>query len=212
MIVLYIFLAIIFLIFLLTLCPLYIKLSFKDSLSIKVKFLFFTFTLFPVKTKNNPDDLESNSESQKEKHELPSDKQNKILTIIKEKGVVGFLKIIKELVKIVLKSTKKVYNKMHIDYVNLDLVIADEDAAKTALKYAQVTSFLGMATSALLDKVNIEKYNINVYPGFNQTQSKVDFYAKIHFFPVSIIKIAIDTLHEFYNNQININLRKGVSK
>ncbi len=216
MIVLYIFLAIIFFIFLLMICPLYIKFYFTDSLCIKVKLLFFYFTLFPTKVKDNKDDSDKNDNKSLKEEQKVSKNKNKVLSIIKEKGISGFLKILKELVEIVLKSTKKVYNKMHIDYVNLFLIVSDDDAAKTAIRYAEVTSFLGMATSVLLNKVNIEKYNIKVCPGFNENQSKVNFYAKIHFFPISIIKIAIDTLYEFvksfYKNQININLRKGVSK
>lgn len=217
MIVLYVLLGIILLLFLLLLCPMYVYFNFSDYLEIKIKFLLFPIILFPKKRNKTEDNkiIKNKDKEKNEKLKLKS-KDNKISGIIKEKGLCGFLKILKELIKIVLGSAKELFKKIYIDFIDLSIVVVGDDAADTAIKYGKIYSFISFASSVLMENLNVSKSHINVAPGFNFKESKVNCIAKIHFIPLSIVKIAISMLFNFiknvYLNQININLRRGVSK
>ncbi len=215
MIVLYVLLGIILLLFLLLLCPMYIYFNFSEYLEIKIKFLFFSFTLFPKKEKKNVNN-KTIKKNDKEKDEKLKVKENKISGIIKEKGFGGFLKILKEIIKIVLGSAKELFKKIYIDFIDLSIVVVGEDAADTAIKYGKVYSFISFASSVLLKNSDLNNSHINIVPGFNFEESKVNCATKIHFIPLSIVKIALCMLFNFIKNlylsQINVKLRRGVSK
>ena len=198
MIFLYVFFSLILLLLAFLCCPMFVHVSFQDFLRLKIKFLCFSFEVFPQKEpENNEKDVAAEPQSNKSEYSLVN---SKFFSIIKEKGFFGFLKILKQVAEILLDSAKKVLKKVHISSFDLYLLVASESAAQTAVNYGKVTALVGSVEAVLLRNVNQGNYHIEVIPGFNETESKVDFSSKIYFFPISMFGIALNALYKFAKN------------
>lgn len=239
MIFLYVFLGFILFLLILLCCPVKVFISFKNSLAVRMKFLFFSFDLFPKKKKKQtiinkiftiikkgffrflnflkfvayiscnfdlfPDEkikqvvLEEEKEKKEKKNQVKSH-DNKFLSIIKEEGFFGFLRILKAVADILFDSARKVLKKIHISSFDLYLLVAKDNAADTAVDFARVYALISYATSVLLRNVDESKYYIEVIPGFNEAECKVDFSSKFYFFPISMLGIALGALFKFVKN------------
>lgn len=195
MIFLYVFLGFILFLLILLCCPVKVFVSFKNSLAVRIKFLFFSFDLFPKKKKKQV----IVEEEKDEKIQFKS-RDNKFLSIIKEEGFFGFLRILKAVVDILFDSARKVLKKIHISSFDLYLLVAKDNAADTAVDSTRVYALISYATSVLLRNVDESKYYIEVIPGFNEAECKVDFSSKFYFFPISMLGIALGALFKFVKN------------
>ncbi len=206
MIVLYIILGLLFLLFLLLNIPVYFELRFKEELSLKIKYLKFSFSVFPKEEKHNKIEEKSDNKNEELKPEKKSKKkENYISKLFKQKGLSGFLSILKELTVLSTEAIRKIFLKILIDKINLDIMVVGEDACDTALKTGKIKSFISLCLLKVVKDVNSNRYNVNIYPGFSSEKTKVDFYARIHFKPISILNIAVVTAFKFvksvYKNQ-----------
>ena len=195
-------------------CPVYVHFYYRDTLRIKVKFLFFTFVLPRGKLLEKAPNLQSADNEAREKVAAAPKKENKLLSLVKERGVFGFLALLRTTIGIVAKSGKKAFEKIHIKRFELSLVVVGEDAADTAIKYGQAQALVGVAATVLLRGVSRHLCRVNVRPGFNEKESSVDFYAKVCFLPASVLKIAIGALFDFVKEAYYSNTkpnRKGVA-
>lgn len=196
-------------------CPVYVHFYYRDALRIKVKFLFFTFVFPREKSSEDASSLQGDGgEALKEVSAVPK-KENKLFSLVKERGVFGFLALLRTTIGIVAKSAKGSFEKIHIKRFELSLVVVGEDAADTAIKYGQAQALVGVAATVLLRGVNRQLCRVNVRPGFNEKESSVDFYAKVCFLPASVLKIAIGALFDFVKEAYYSNTkpnRKGVAK
>lgn len=196
-------------------CPVYVHFYYRDTLRIKVKFLFFTFVLPQEKLSEEAPNLQGDrAEALKEVAAAPK-KENKLLSLVKERGVFGFLSLLRATIGIVAKSAKGSFEKIHIKRFELSLIIVGEDAADTAIKYGQAQALVGVAATVLLRGVSRRICRVDVRPGFNEKESSVDFYAKVCFLPASVLKIAIGALLDFVKEAYYSNTkpnRKGVAK
>ena len=193
-------------------CPVYVEFYFRESLLIKVRFLFFSF-VFPQKKVKEELHEKQDDEEDRQKISAKPKKEKKLLFLMKENGLSGFLGLLRAVADVVSKSAKKTFEKINIKAFKLSLVVAGDDAADTAIKYGQTQALVGAAAALLLCGVIKENCQVNVRPGFNEKDSSVDFYAKVCFLPVSVLKIAVGTLVDFVkkvyaNTKLN---RKGVA-
>ena len=198
MIFLYIFLGLILLLLAFLCCPMFVHVSFQDFLKLKIKFLCFSFELFsPKDPKNNEKDVSAAKNANKSDSNLVN---SKFFSIIREKGFFGFLKLLKQVAEILINSAKKVLKKVHISSFDLYLLVASESAAQTAVNYGKVHALVSSVEAVLLNHVPKNNYYIEVIPGFNENESKVDFSSKIYFFPISMLGIALNALYKFAKN------------
>ena len=205
MLYIYIFLSVILFFLILLCCPVFLQLSFKESLSLKIKFLFFSVNICPRQNKKK-----LNKETEKKDNRKNFSLVNsKFLSIIKERGFLGFLKILRYLIDFFMDSAKSLLKKIHITSFNLYLRIADEDAATLAINYGRVCTLVSCAKSVLLKDVNEKKCKIKIIPAFNETRSEIDFFAKLYFFPISVLRLLVISLYKFAKNMyINRNAER----
>lgn len=186
MIFLYAFLAIIVVMVILLFCPVFVHISFKETLMVKIQFLFF---LFDPLQKKEFKKIEKDAKILKK--DIKINNFAKKLGIIKERGLAGFLNLLRQLVKIV----KDFAGKIHIRSFYLNLLVAEDDAAKTAISFGQVSALVNYAKSILLRNVDENKCHILIVPGFREAKSKVDFSFKLYFFPISMLVTALISIY-----------------
>ncbi len=157
-------------------CPVVIRASFEDELIVKARYLFLTYVIVPRKEKE-PKKTEQNETGQKEEEEKDVT-QSKIKELLAQKGLRGFLGLMKEIFFIAHGSSQRLFRHLVISNISAYLVIATDDASQTALNYSYACAAVYPAFSAIVANCKCKKYSVQVIPDFNKKESEIKFSAK----------------------------------
>ncbi len=115
-----------------------VQLRYDDSFSVKLKVLFLSFTLFPKKEKLRiKGQLPSEKKAKKEKKK----KQKKEKAVSKKPDFSEMFSFYRQLfTEVILPALGRFLKHLHLRVDQLQIEIASEDAAKTALLYGSAVS------------------------------------------------------------------------
>lgn len=190
MTVLLIILGIVLFLFLLLLFPVHVSVTFETELGLKVRYLLFRYTVLPQPPQKAKKKAAKEAKENAEKHETKS----KIREIIDQKGLSGFVSLLKEFASVAAGTAKKLFSRVTMDLLFADVVVSDEDAAQTALLYGGVCAAVCGSAAALLSIMKYKRYHINVVPDFQAKQSAVKFELRAHVIPVFLVAPLLSAL------------------
>lgn len=177
------FIALLLLIFLTAKVELVI--SYTNELKVYAKFLFWRFKLYPEKKKKKQ---KKGKKPVKPTFKPPVKKEEK-----KKTDVISKLY---EYRTVVIEIIKEFSKKLHFRFVNINIKVATDDAAKTAIVYSLATQGVSYLLSFLDSFSNVDitnKSSINIYTDFLSDESElngsVHLYSRVfHSIPI-LIKI-----------------------
>lgn len=178
MIAVWIVAGILLALFLLLLCPVAIVVSFQNEFTVKIRYLFFTYQVAP--RKESPQ-KEGKEPSKTEKKESEEHKKSKFQEILEEKGVSGLLKLLRQVGEVATRAARKLFSHLVVTRLDLEILVADEDAAQAAVNYGYVCGMACTALSAFLHNCICKRYHVQITPDFDQKESSavLDFRAHI---------------------------------
>lgn len=176
---------------LLLLCPVFIYASYDEELNAKVRFLFVKIQVYPRPDKEKPSEQE---EAEKKEKDTNDTEKSKIKGILEQKGLSGFLNILKEAGSIVTEAAKKWISHLVIDHLFLDVTVADPDAAQAAILYGEVCAGVYTPIGILLNTVKCNQYHINVVPNFQKKKCEIQFQLKVHILLLFLLTAALKAL------------------
>ncbi len=190
MVVLYIILGLLALIALLLFMPICITVDYAEKLTAKLSFLGIRFDL---SKERKPKKSIKASKEKKGKKEKPG----ALRELFEGKSFLENLKLIIALLRGIMPQIKYVLRHTRVRRFNLDIKIANADAAKTALEYgaacAAVYPFLSWAQS--FTDISMEK--VNVLAAFGEEKCSASAHLKIKI-RVIILLMAIIKLLPIY--------------
>lgn len=198
MIALYILLGIVLLLALLCFVKLTFTAVYSSELTLKLKVLFLTFTLVPVKQKPK----KPKSKMPKKPKKKPADKGKKkdkkpsyLKKLGDKKGVGGLLSMMTDLAKLAGSTLKGLFERIIIDKFDIDVTVVGDDAADTALKYGKICGAFYSAVSIICGTAKCEQYNVNVTPDFDDEASmRVAADIRFHIRVWYVLKYALKAL------------------
>lgn len=196
-------------------CNIKFIVTFENEMSMSIKYLFFKFNMKKSSKEeenvNNKTDKkeETNKEtnSQKEKNRKNKDKSNskdKIKKIISEKGLSGFLKIVKNLLNILKNLSIYLLKRIYVVKFYLEVKVAQEDSAQTAIKYGQACAVLYPAMNFIFNNLNVKNRNVKIYPDFNSEKPSVHFSMIFKIRLIYILKASLVAFFKFIKNFISL--------
>lgn len=193
MIALYIVCGIVFLLALILMANISVNLEFKEDFKIAVKVLgikvFDSSKTKPEKKKNKHDKVKE--EPTKE----PQKKENKIKEFVNSKrenlGTIGTLKYFLEVFKQVLLEVLWFIKKLKFNHFILNLTIATDDAANTAIEYGKVCAAIYPILSLITSNASVKFKEINISADFNKMAIDFDFSANVKVRIIYIIAVAL---------------------
>lgn len=209
MFAIYIIIGVLIFFIVLLLIPVYISLDYEENLNVKVKYSFITFTLLPkssIKKSKNNDKKIKKVDSEKLKPNDNSSKTN-IIENIKNKNNT---KLIKKFLKQCIYFFKKILNHITIDKLELDVAIVSEDAAKTALMYAIISSVVYPIIGFLKSNYKCKSFDCNLKPGFLLNKGYMYFHLHVNVMPIIFISYVIPFLINVY--KLIIDIKKSDNK
>ena len=200
MIALYILAVLLLLIILVLLLPVSVDLSYYEDFSVKVKFA--GIKVFPLKEKKETEKKDKPQAKPKKENQLKTSFQK-----LKEKhGFSGAIKEIFAFLKDCLKHLGGFLKTVKFRKVKLNLVVAESDAFKTAIKYGEVCSVVYPVLSHLESKANIKYKKIDIKSDFNAQKGEFDLSLTVK---LQIIFLII-TAFKVYKEYKNFSVRNGL--
>lgn len=214
-----IFLLVILFISFFLFCNIKFIVNFENEMSICIKYLFFKFNMNQSSKKeenaNNKSDkkekINAKSNDQKvndkknsKKNKKESNSKSKIKKIISEKGLSGFLKIVKNLMIIIKNLSSYLLKHIYVVKFNLEIKISEEDSAQTAIKYGQACTVLYPAMNFLFQNIKVKDPDVKIYPDFNSEKTSVYFSMIFKIRLIYILKASFVAFFKFIKNFISL--------
>lgn len=175
---LWIILGIFSVLLLLLFCPISVTAEYQNELSLKIRYLFFTYRA-PSSKPEKEKQAATKEEKQPEEH-----KKTKLQEILEQKGLSGFLHMLKEMAGIAASTARKVASHLVFTRFRLEIIVADEDAAQAAVQYGYVCGGVSAAMSVFLHNCKCKRYHIHITPDFDRKESSVVFSTKVKIKPL----------------------------
>lgn len=204
---LYILLSILLFIIFLLIMPINLKVIYKESALISIRYLFFKIQLYPQKAKKSKKSKKNKKESATEVSEKPKEKlSDKIRTII-------------DGVSLVADAAKRLLKHIKIKKFYLNIDIGSPDAAATAIEYGAVSAALYPVCGFIFSQCKVDKkhFNANINARYDLEESSAEINTDISVSLISAIAIAILTLFKYIlkildNNKENEIIKGGAVK
>ena len=173
--------------------PLDAIIEFKDDFFFKLKFSGIgIFKLNPDKKKK-----EEKTENNQPSNKTTREKENKASTYfkkLKEKhGFSGTIKLLLGFLRDLIPHIRKLLKHIKIRNVVIDIIIAEDDAAKTAIEYGGVCAVAYPVLSGLESVAGVKYKAINIKSDFEGQNSsfafKGDIRTRIIFLLIALIKV-----------------------
>lgn len=170
--------------------------AYSGEFDIAVKYLFFTLRM-------------------KKKEKGQTKQEKKVTHKFTYEQFRQFLDLFKRFWGDAKAALLKIKKKARIDYIIIDLTVAGDDAAKTAITYGEVCAAIFPVISALEMLVKVKKRQITINADFNGTAAKLNFDCRASMrlggLLATGIASAVKILISLIKNPINISQR-GVAK
>lgn len=224
--------GIILIILMLLLCPLSIKIVYDDKVHLRVGYFFPVFKI-PLEKKVITDPkklakLEKKKQKKEEKKKrqeekkrlkeeklrqkaeaegrpLPEKKPNFIVRTIKEEGVSGLIGLLKEIVRIIGGLMKKITDHLVISRMDLQIAVASEDAAQTALLYGRICSAVYPLINFISGHVKKCSHHERIAPVFTAEKTRAYFLIKARIIPFFILSGAVKAGIKFLKTMLSKN-------
>ena len=191
MIVLYCLLGVLGGLFLLLLIPIRLALDFDGELSVRLRYLFLCFRLYPrkEKKKKKPEKAAGKRKRAPEKDKDSSSGLSSFGKMLKEDGPGAVIAYLSERVKLTATAVKKLLHVLTVDRLELVIRAAGEDAADTALLFGKICAGVYPSLSALQCVIRTRKRQVEITPDFTGGGTQVRFHVRLHAIPLRILAV-----------------------
>lgn len=171
---------------------------FDEGVFITVKVAGFTLYRYP---RNIGDKVKKNLKRESKQ----SEGKNGFFGQLKEKhGFIGAIVFILKIVKNTIARLGRVVSRIRIDVLHIDLTVASDDAAKTAIIYGQVCSALYPVVALLDSKNHISDKKVNVSADFGCINPDLKVNIKVHtraIYLLSAILLFVSDIQKITNSR-----------
>ena len=155
-------------------CPVTVKVLYEDEWAVTVRYLFLRFRVFPPKEQSSEKKKKPRKKKKKdaEKESEKDEKKQGIREILKGKDPGTVLNLLVEASKLAVSVLKRFCSHVTIREFDLLLVISSEDAAETAVQYANACAVGYPAAGILMQACRCRRFGISIVPEFQESKPR----------------------------------------
>lgn len=163
--------VLLFLLFLILILPVMLDLSFDGELRLAVKYA--GITVFNTQKQKKPKKHREKQQKEDSGNTKSKKKDSFLKKKYKELGLSGAAKYFSEIIKLLFDSVGKLLKKLKFDRFYLELDVASDNAADTAVEYGAVCSAVYPVAALLESTLNFDFKYIAVRADFEHTSSEL---------------------------------------
>jgi hypothetical protein len=194
MIALYIILGIIALFVLLLSIRVRVQSEYFDSFVLKVRWLFITYTVYPLK---KPIELKPKEESSDEEEpttdeEINKKKENPFKKFYENQGFDGVMQLVNDGADALGKFGRSFKKHFIIEDMYLwALISKSHDAAATAIEYGETCQKVFPAFGYICSHFKVKRYDVEIEPDFLGSHSSAQFVFNFALRPIFLINATV---------------------
>lgn len=165
MLLLYILLGIILLLTIILLLPIRFKARHEKDWFVALYIAFVKLQLVPPKPKKPKKKKKSPNDKSENK---TTDQKKKKQNIIQKNGLPWLIEMVERTAKLASGVLKDFFRKLIIKKLLLSIIVAEDDAAKTAVNYGYYCSVVYPAIGIITKNAKCKKYGIDILPDFDE--------------------------------------------
>lgn len=100
--------------------------------------------------------------------------------MIQKKGIGGALELFHDLMSGILEVLKKYFPHVMVTKLDIQMKVADEDAAKTAILYGTVCSVVYPAVAAICRTLIVKNYHLDITADYTDHTSYVNAHSALY--------------------------------
>lgn len=195
----YILAAILFLLVVILLVPVHAIVEWNKNLFIKIRFLFFRFSIIPNnKKKKKKSEPKKTDNTGKKEHKSSEKKKEK-------KSLEEIVDLITDLSKKYGPGVKMTFKTLRIHVMEGFWKITADDAAQCAIKYGRICASINSITAFFQNIIKIEKQKFRIYPDFasdeDEIRGRLDFQITPMFVIIGGIMLVVAYLKDKLNQK-----------
>ncbi len=199
MVALYIFLAIVVVVLLALMIPIKACFIANKDITLQLKYACFTFWILPDET----------GKFKKKPSKTQKSKTGNIHKLVKDKGVCGAVDEILQLLKNIFDPLGKLICHITIMALDIDIVVANEDAAVAAVEYGTICAAVYPFVAGLESVTKIKNKNLQVRCDFKNPQSKLECRLVAQLRPIYLISFVYSFLVLYITQKIKDGAQYG---
>ena len=190
------------LLILLLLLPVFVRIRYYEEMTVCVRVLgipVYRYSSLKEKADKPPRRKKKKDKAEK-KHKKKQEKQGFFADLTKQfktEGVAAVLRTVKTVVGLATGALKRVLKSVTVDRLQLQLIIASEDAAATAINCGRVCAVLYPSLSALQCAMRIRRREVTVTPDYLAETGRVMADVRLHVIPIRALWAALWTVFKF---------------
>lgn len=187
---------------LLLIIPLRLRACFYGELKVKLRYLFFSYTLYPRPLKRE----EKSKRRAEKKAEKDKEKQKELShaeELLKSEGVAAVVSYYAQIARLMKAAAAKLIRAITVDRLKLDVVVATDDAAETAIDYGRVCAVVYPAQALLESMTRVRRRFIAITPDFMGQKGRVSGEIRIHALPLRILWVLLLFFIGYIGNTIS---------
>ena len=157
--------------------PVKIDLNYDQNFALKIR--YFGITVFNNQNNRKPKNNKKKSKKQtvEKKNKAKKKKDNFIVSTYKQKGLLGSIDYFGKILALVLKKLWWLLKRFKFRKFKLNLTVATNDAANTAIKYGRICAACYPTISLLETFADFKAKEINIDADFDKKESdfKISF-------------------------------------
>ena len=169
---------------------------------------FFKLRVYSVpvyKKQEKPTDI-TQQEKPPEKEKQGEEKKPNFFTELKEeRGFSGAIQFCTGLASMLIKKLYFFISRLHFSRFCLDISVASEDAAKTAIEYGAVCSAVYPVLSLLTTTAHFKSKSINVSADFENRTPECSVSFSVHARVITVLIVAVSAFFNYNKMKRNVN-------
>lgn len=189
--------------------------EYRDELKLDVRWLFIKLHILPSKPLTDEERAEKaakkkakeekkkakaakkkengaeSTDKTKEEAKQTKKQDNMFLAFYKNQGFSGVITLISDTVKAINGMFGGIFKHIVFHELKLWFNIGESDAAKTAISYGKVCSFIFPAMGLITNTCKVKDYGCTVEPDFNRNEKSASFKATVSVRPIFITNAVV---------------------
>lgn len=154
--------------------PVFGRITYDGELLVRIRVLGIPITLVPS-TEQKVDRPRKTKRVARQPQEKQPSKMKELVSLIKQDDLAGTLHFLHEAARLAAKTVGRVLRSITVKRMDLQLLIATDDPAKTAQRYGQVCGVVYPALAGIESAVRMKQRHVRIEPNFLMEKSAVRF-------------------------------------
>ena len=186
---------------LLLVIPVYLRITFRGELTIRIRIGGIPFRLYPRREKSVREEISKAKKTERRSKAESGKKLSTLSKMLKEDGVRAVISYYTSLAQLLTAEAKRFFRAVTVDHLRIHLIVASGDAAETAQNYGRACAVVFPAEALLESGMRIRHRSVRLEPDFLASKGRAELDIRLHAVPIRLLWTLLRSFISFLFHQ-----------